>query len=198
MLFQKGRTLFLCVVAVLIGAFAVRAQNDAPKSAAASYQIVVQLLAASDSQNAKLPANLALVERNLKDSFGRTNYAVAMTIFNRAAENGILEVKGITPFAESPNALLNFYEMSLFGLKPSQTEMQIDSLRFGLRIPIVTNALAEAKGTYNYEYVGITAKPLSVIFNEPTIIGTLTTSRSNEQLFLVLTVKPENKQLSKK
>jgi hypothetical protein len=186
------------------------AARPAVQANRANYEVVVQLLKSVDAaERSNLPANLAPVARKLKSDFGATSeYRVLTTLVNRVSEKGQLEIKSLSPFDQLQNQsdrnLLTFYDLSLNGIQSNQTDANqahLDFLRFGIRVPILVAQTAQdgkSVPVYNYEQLGITAKPLSVAYNEPTVVGTLTTARLGELLILVLTVKPENRALAKK
>jgi hypothetical protein len=126
-----------------------------------------------------------------------------MTLLNRVSEQGSLEIKAVNPFNQQQTDVksIGFYDLTLNGIKPNTAgDIQVDLLRFGIRVPITSFVANNGNSTpvTSYETLGITARPLSVNMNEPTVVGTLTTSRPNELLVLVMTVKPENRPVAKK
>jgi hypothetical protein len=205
---------FLLLICLLVVQnFVARAQEIQPSSnnlqqSAESYEVMLQLLVAGDAgEHEDLPQNLTLIERKLKNDFGASNYRLAMTLLSRASEKGTIESKGIGLINKSQsNDPKSFYEIVLSNIKANkqvERELAMDYLRFGLRVPVISAPQNEKGGfpVVNYEHVGITAKPLNMTLDEPTIVGTLTTSRANEFIVVVLTVKPESsnrKQIAKK
>lgn len=176
---------------------------------AGSYEVMLQLVVANNAaERESLPQNLVSVERKLKSDFGASNYRLALTLLTRASEQGAVELKGIGLLDKSQsNELNSFYEVTLSNIKASkldQQELGMESLRFGLRMPVKTSVIQNEKGNQpviNYEFVGITARPLNVTLDKPTIVGTLTTLQPNEFIVVVLTVKAENyktKQIARK
>lgn len=170
-----------------------------------SYEIVLQILksANSDEKNNQIPDNLQPIVKKLRSNFGAGDYNLMLTLLNRVSERGNLEIKAVNPFNQQQTDVksLGFYDLTLNGIRPARAdEITVDFLRFGIRVPVLTyaanngNSLPETR----YEQLGITARPLSVAINEPTVVGTLTTARPNELLVLVLTVKPENRPVAKK
>jgi hypothetical protein len=199
---SHARTLFLCLLTLVFLQPSIYAQDTAPPKAdvqttsRASYEVLLQILISSETAaSEKLPAALADVEKKLRSEFGQRSYRLASTLLNRVSERGTLEVKGVGTFFESANSQPNFVEFLAVGLKPIEEDtIQIDNFRFGIRLPVATQIISQDGKTnqvFNYENTGITARPLSVAANQPTIIGTMTTSRLNELIVLVLTVKPE-------
>lgn len=203
-----ARTLFFCLAVLIFSLTGVDAQNADPKpevnTPKASYEVTLQLLLSTESAADKLPSSLASIEKKLKNDFGQANYQVAMTLLNRISERGILETKGVSPFVQNQTGdkSFNFYKFNLYGIKPSENEISFDIMNFGLRIPLLIPTASDGKfvSVVQYEELGVNAKPINLPFNEPVIAGTLTTSRPNELIVLVLTVKPEaapNRSLAK-
>ncbi|MEP6923082.1 MAG: hypothetical protein ABI954_01345 [Pyrinomonadaceae bacterium] len=200
-----ARTLF-CACALLLCAsiMAVNAQEDSQSknennANRPSYEVSLQLLVSTQNgeRDELLPSSLAVIEKKLKSDFGKSNYRLAMNLINRVSERGSLEISGVSPFSQNlpEDKSYNFYELNLSGIKSNTAgEMQFDQLRFGLRLPLVTYVAQEGKSIpiTSYQNLGISARPVSVAFNEPTIIGTMTTPRPNELIVLVLTVKPSD------
>ena len=70
--------------------------------------------------------------------------------------------------------------------------IQFERFNFGARVPIVSNVSGEGGKTapvVNYESTGITTTRFSLNENEPTLIGSLATSKPDELMFLILTIK---------
>jgi hypothetical protein len=76
---------------------------------------------------------------------------------------------------------------------PARSDIQIQSFRFGARVPIRTGSAKDSSGTtqpiFNYETLGLTLDRLSVPENSPTLIGTLSLPKTTGTAFLVMTVK---------
>lgn len=192
--------LFSLAIAVSAQDNQAKIENDTNRQ---SYEISLQLLvSAQNGERNELPSALAAIEKKLKNDFGQSNFRLAMNLLNRVSENGSLELKGISTFSQSTldDKTYSFYELGLKGIKSNSAgEMQFNKLRFNMRVPVVISLVQEGKSsppTINYENTGISAQPVNVAFNEPTIVGTMTTPRPNELIVLVLTVKPDNAKTS--
>ncbi len=157
-------------------------------------------MSSSIQANNKLPETLQPIEKKLRADFGASNYQLALTLLNRTTENAFVEVRGVNSYQQSQSATQaadaspTFYNFNLNGIRPNPAkpgELSIADLRFNLRVPVAQTSTADGKNfsVINYEQIGISAKPLSIALNEPTVVGTLTTSRPNELIVLVLTVK---------
>jgi len=199
--------MFLCVYALLcFSVVTVNAQDNQPKNEnnanRPNYEISLQLLVSTQNgERQELPSALTPIEKKLKNDFGKNNYRLAMNLLNRVSEKGGLEISGVSPFSQNlpEDKSYNFYKLTLKGIKSNgMGEMQFDMLQFGLQVPLVNYVAQDGKSVpvTNYQNLGISAHPLSVVFNEPTIIGTMTTSRPDELIVLVLTVKPENAKIN--
>lgn len=198
-------TRFLCVVLIAFAAFAANAQDEnqgnVSRSGKVNYEMRLQILISTTANSAeKLPAELQAVERRLREDFKSNNYQLTLTLLNRVANNGSIESKGVNAFIPNQASsiaatnLPAFYEFTANGFNSNSNkvdEVLLETLRFGLRVPLIVQSLQGEKSApvTSYEQIGITARQLSVRLNEPTIIGTLTTSRPNELIVLVLTVK---------
>ena len=179
------------------------AQTEAKMQAEPSYEVVLQVVAGSNdaAQKNNLPANLATVTRNLKNNFSFSNYRLSNTYIGRIANTGNLEYKTVSSnFGRSQDSETpTFLEWSLGNLRTmpnasGQKTIQLQPFRFGARLPIVTSSIKEDGGktssVINYESVGLTLQRVSLPENAPTLIGTLSTSKTDETIFLVLTVRP--------
>ena len=193
---------------VLLSFVVALAQNSSspvpPQTARVSCDLQLQLLLASNDGRSKgnLPPTLEPTVRQLKSSLSFTNYRVVATFLNRIRDGGTLEAKGILPsgtFAPDPANSTSpiFYEFTLFGVKldtdTSEQLVQINRLRFGLQVPIVSGTSRnEGSSTgfpaINYNPVGLTTE---VNFREgvPTVVGTISANRQDEMLVLIVSVK---------
>ncbi len=75
-----------------------------------------------------------------------------------------------------------------------QNSISIQNFRFGQKVPIKTADFKDGSGksnsVVNYEQVGLSMERLKLNINVPTIIGSLATSKPDEMMFLILTIKP--------
>lgn len=167
-----------------------------------SYEVVLQTLIASNSANNKsdIPPMLVGAVKKLKANYPYSNYRLTSTYLQRVANMGTIELKSVSNEA-IPNQERNFSIFSDWTLHNLQTlpnakgqnSFQFESFRFGQRIPIVTSSVRDESGktnsVVNYEQVGLTIQRCSLAENAPTVIGSLSTSKPDELMFLVLTVR---------
>lgn len=199
------------MVVALANSTAVFGQGSNPQSAAADakheqldFEVQLHLLVASSEKGeTNIPPALDAVIKQLKQSLPFANYHLTATFVNRVRDGGTLELKGVVSSdsfaggaATSPSQ--TFYEFTLFQVKsaahdPNSPAIEINKLRFGLRIPVVTG-VSRTEGnntTYpivNYEPTGITTE-ITLREGSPTVVGTMTTSKPGQILILVITIK---------
>ena len=170
------------------------AQTQPKPQAETSYDVILHILTASNNAGDKssVPATLSNVVKKLKTIYSFANYRLDSTFLQRVALNGVIEFKGLsnTPSQNQENSPQTFLDWTLGGLQSlpnanEQNSIQFQSFRFGQRVPIRTSG-----GGINYEQIGLTIQRFSMSENVPTIIGSLSTSNSNELTLIVLTVKP--------
>jgi hypothetical protein len=159
-----------------------------------SYEVVLQVVVGSNvtAQKTNLPANLAVVTKNLRNNFTFSNYSLSDTYIGRVANTGSIEYKTLSNnFGQAQNSQTpSFLDWTLGSLRSApngkgQNAIQIQPFRFGARVPVITGG-----GVVNYESIGLNMHRISLPENAPTLIGTLPTLKTGETIFLVLTVRP--------
>ena len=204
MLISRRTPIFLLIFTVLLlGANRVSAQDEtknnqsaAEQSTRQSYEVTLQLLQASDAPNESNNQTApAAIQRKIKSEFGFNNSRIVLNVFSRMSGEGRFEMRGVLPFAfDLQNNQTSFYELTINTGSANRTPRQLPvEMRFGFRLPVITGNIekdGKSRPVYNYEQTGITLNPVRLNFNEPTVVGTMTTARPNELLILVLTVKP--------
>ncbi len=184
--------------------FALSATNafaqteNKPPTAEPTYEIVLQLLTASNAASDKnsVSPSLAAVVKRLKTLYAFSDYRLTTTYFQRTSSS--IEYKSLMNDVSSNanNSAPSFSDWSLRNLRVlpdslGRKTIQFDSFRFGARVPITVQNVADGKSTpiICYEPIGITNSRFSLRENEPTVIGSLATTKADELMFLVLTVK---------
>lgn len=189
---------FVCLLS-LTNSFA---QTDAKKTAEPSYEVVLQILTASNNLGDKtsVPPTLSNVVKKLKTIYSFSNYRLDSTYLQRVANTGNIEFKSVANEGNQNQENYNpiFSEWTLYGLQSmpdskGQSSIQFQSFRFGQRVPVKTSSYKDDNGktnnVVNYEQIGLTMQKFGVPENVPTIVGSLSTAKPNELMFLVLTVK---------
>lgn len=202
---NKSKIFFLSIFVFFVGLSGVFAQNEAEKIAQPNREIILQVLVASNAAAGKtnLPPSLANVTKKLGSVYSFTNYRMAMTYFGRIADRGNLDYRGI-----ADNVLQNqsaerpvFLDWSLTGMRilpnaENQMVAEFQVFRYGMRVPVVAGAFNMESGQINqatnYEPTGLTIHRFNVPENTPTVIGTMMLPRTDETVFLVLTVNSIN------
>lgn len=164
------------------------------RQAEPSYEVVLHILTASNtaSEKTSIPQTLSNVVKKLKTIYSFSNYRLDSTYLQRVANTGNIEFKSVSNEANQSqdNYIPIFSEWTLGGLQSlpnskGQNSIQFQNFRFGQRVPIRTQT-----GVFNYEQIGLTMQRFGVPENVPTIVGSLSTVKPNELMFLVLTVNP--------
>lgn len=196
-IFSIAALLFVC----LLGLTNSFAQTPA-KQAESSYEVLLQVLIASNTasdKSAAVPQTLSNVVRKLKTNYSFANYSLNSTYLQRIANRGNLEFKGVSNEPNQDIYAPVFSEFILGQLQNSpdangQNSISIQNFRFGRRVPVKTadykNESGKSNSVVNYESVGLSMLRLNLSLNTPTIIGNLSTSKPDELMFIVLTVKP--------
>ncbi|MGI8787416.1 MAG: hypothetical protein ACR2HG_06625 [Pyrinomonadaceae bacterium] len=189
----------------LFGLINCLAQNQTAKTQIEpSYEVILQTVVGSNNSNAKteIPQTLSSLLKNLKAYYSYSNYHLTSTFLQRVASRGTIEFKGV--FREAvQNQDANFSVFSEWTLNDlqslpnakGQNSIQFQNFRFGQRVPVTTSsnldvATGKTNSVVNYEQIGLTLQKFSLPENAPTVIGSLSTSKPDEMMFLILTVKP--------
>jgi hypothetical protein len=192
---NKPKFIFLIAAFFLVGllspaiSFAQADNKNEP-----SYEVILQILIASNTGKSTTPPTLSNVLRKLKTNYSFSDYRLAQTYVERTSfaveHKGMLSDLSQNQSSNTPV----FSEWKLAGLKSGsdtkgQNSIQFQAFNFGARIPIV---VSNGKGeiSVSYEAIGLNIARFSLSENVPTVIGSLSTSKPDELMFLVLTVKP--------
>jgi len=154
-----------------------------------SYEVILNVLTASNNTNDKLPVpkTLSNVLKKLQNTYSLSNYRLDSTYLGRIGNPGGFEYKSI--INQNQESLVpTFSEWSLNILKnppnvQGKESIECQGFRFGQRVPVKT-----ANGV-NYEQIGLNMQRFSLPEGVPTIVGSLTTAKPDELMFLILTVK---------
>lgn len=165
-----------------------------------SYEVVLQVLTASNagSEKAAVSQTLSNVIKKLKTNYAFSNYRVSSTYLQRVAGTGNMDFRGVSNEANQNVIAPVFSEWRISQLlvlpdAKGREAISIRGFRFGQRVPIKTGAIDDnekGNAVINYEQIGLTMEKLNLPVNTPTVIGTLSTPKPDELMFLILTVKP--------
>jgi len=165
-------------------------------------QLYMLIATNQEIDNAKLPANLEGVVKQLRASLPFKNYRLAATLINRVKNEGRLNLKWIGDplFASASNAserTPSFHDFSVNSVKlvrdnAGREFIRMDQFRFGARVPIQTAQTVASTGAgfpvINYEPTGLSTD-ISIPEGEPAIVGTLYVRPSGDAIILVVAVR---------
>lgn len=168
-----------------------------------SYEVVLQTLIASNlaTNKSDVPQSLSGVVKKIKTDYSYPNFRLGSTFLQRVSNSGTVELRSVSneTYANQERSYSVFSELTLTNLQnlpdaKGQSSIQFQNLRFGQRIPIVMTTVRDDSGksnpVVNYEQIGLTLQRFNVAENTPTIVGSLSTTKPDELMFLVLTVRP--------
>ena len=152
--------------------------------------------------DAKLPASLDPVVKQLRASLPFKNYRLAATLINRVKNEGRLDLSWIGGPLAGPTAAASSLTPSFSQFKVRQVKLvrnaenqqivQMLGFNFGARVPIQTPGAIAANGqvapTVAYENTG-GSTDISMRESEPVIVGTLNIGPSGDAIILVVSAK---------
>lgn len=208
------RILFVCflMAAATLGgtAFAQGAEQPTQrdtKNDEINLDTQLYLLIATNQEvdDAKLPANLEGVVKQLRASLPFKNYRLAATLINRVKNEGRLNLQWVggpllaSAAASAQTPSFNEFKVNQVRLMTDangRDVVRMDGFRFGARIPIQTGTAIASNGPaapiINYENTGLNTD-ISMHEGEPVIVGTLNVGPSGDAIILVMTARRSSK-----
>lgn len=155
-----------------------------------------------DVDDAKMPAALDPVVKQLRSALPFKNYRLAATLINRVKNQGRLDLSWIggplaSPTGAASNVTPSFSqfkvrEVRLIRNTENQPVVQMLGFNFGARIPIQTPGAIAANGAVApavaYENTGVSTD-ISMRESDPVIVGTLNIGPSGDAIILVVSAK---------
>jgi len=198
--FLTAMVLVLCT-AVFLNVQAQTAQEPAD-DANLDTQLFLIVGTNQDVDDAKLPASLDNVVKQLRSTLPFKNYRLAATLINRVKNQGRLNLSWIGGPLASPTGAatnvtpsfsqFNVREVRLMRNAENQPVVQMLGFNFGARIPIQTPGAIAANGAVApavaYENTGVSTD-ISMRESEPVIVGTLNIGPSGDAIILVVSAK---------
>lgn len=176
-------------------------QSDKADETNLDTQLYLLLATNQDVDDAKMPAALEPLLKQLRSSLPFRNYKLAATLINRVKVNGRLNLKWVGgPLGMSGGTTVNpsFNEFRINTVRlvtdsAGQPVVTMEGFNFGARIPIQTGtALASNSPAtapiISYEPTGLTTD-ISMHLGEPVVVGTLNVGPSGDAIILVMTAK---------
>jgi len=202
--FLSALLLALCLMTLSMNVHAQ--QTDGPDEINLDTQLYLIVGTNQDVDDARLPASLEPVVRQLRASLPFKNYRLAATLINRVKNEGRLELNWIgappaSPLAAASNVTPSFSRFSIRQVKlvhnaENQQVVQMIGFNFGARIPIQTTPTLAANGAiapaFNYEPTGLSTD-ISMREGEPVIVGTLNVGPSGDAIILVVSARRTGK-----
>ena len=155
--------------------------------------------------DAKLPAALESVVKQLRISLPFKNYRLAATLINRVKNDGRLNLQWVggplLPASAASGNTPSFSEfhinrVRLFTGSDGRQIVRMEGFKFGTKIPIQMGAAlaSNAPGApiINYEPTGLNTD-ISMREGEPVIVGTLNVGPSGDAIILVISAQRSSK-----
>jgi hypothetical protein len=204
--------------ATLVAVFATRAQPVLAQTSGPSPQqetrndetnldTQLYLLIATNQavDDAKLPAALEGVVKQLRSSLPFKNYRLAATLINRVKNDGRLDLQWVggplLPAAAASGNTPSFNEFRIHKVKlatgsDGREIVRMEGFKFGAKIPIQMGAAlaSNAPGApiINYEPTGLNTD-ISMREGEPVVVGTLNVGPSGDAIILVISAQRSSK-----
>ena len=155
-----------------------------------------------DVDNAKLPAVLDPVVKELRATLPFKNYRLATTMINRVKNAGRLDLSWVggtlsTAIGSASNTTPSFSQFKVRQVKlvydaQGTPTVQMAGFNFGARIPIQVSGAIAANGAvapnFSYESTGL-ATDISMREGEPVVVGTLNVGPSGDAIILIISAK---------
>lgn len=151
--------------------------------------------------DAKLPAALEGVVKQLRNSLPFKHYRLAATLINRVKNNGRLDLQWVggplLPAAAASGNTPSFSEFRIQRVKlatgsDGRDIVRMEGFKFGAKIPIQMGAAvasnAPAAPIFNYEPTGLNTE-ISMREGEPVVVGTLNVGPSGDAIILVISAQ---------
>ncbi len=194
--YRPHAVLIIGIMWIAAGAASAQVQQMEP-----SFDVSLQLIVGSnDGTRGEIPSELSGVTKQIRSSFGFSNYRVAGTYLARVGNRGSFDYKVKGDIGDgTPATPQTYLDWSMQDLKVlpttnGQTGYQADSLRFAAKVPVQVPAPRDDTGrslpVFTYESIGLTVNRFGLSSGSPTLIGTLNLPGSSGTVFLVMTVRP--------
>jgi hypothetical protein len=206
------------LIALSIGGREVKAQASSGFSQQASQaekkddetnldtQLYLLVATNQDVDDAKMPAALESVVKQLRVSLPFKNYRLAATLINRVKNDGRLNLRWVggpmIASAAASNSTPTFNEFRVNTVRlvqdaGGQQLVRMDGFGFGTRIPIQSGTTLASNGPaaapiINYESTGLNTD-ISMPEGVPVIVGTLNVGPSGDAIILVMSAKRTSK-----
>lgn len=209
MKYTKALSLILLALCLLAGGLSVQAQTAQAEAKDDETNLDTQLyLIVGTNQgvgDAKMPAALDGVIKQLRATMPFKNYRLAATLLNRVKNEGRLDLGWVgAPLAselvpgQPPMTKSSFgvRQVKLVRNSEGQSTVQLTGFKFNATIPVQINAAVAdnrpVAPVFNYEGTSLSTD-ISMREGEPVIVGTLNVGPSGDAIILVVSVKRTTK-----
>jgi len=195
----------ICGQQVIAQSSATAAQSEQQDETNLDTQLYLLVATNQDIDDAKLPAALEPVVKQLRASLPFKNYRLAATLINRVKNDGRLNLKWIggplVPAGAVSNTTPSFNEFHINNVKlvrnaANQQLVRVEGFGFGARIPVLTASAVGSNGSsaplIDYEPTGLNTD-ISMREGEPVVVGTINIGPSGDAIILVMSAKSTNK-----
>ena len=206
---MKIKNFLTAMLLVLYTAVCLNAQaQDTPDDANLDTQLYLIVGTNQEVDDAKLPASLDPVVKQLRATLPFKNYRLAATLINRVKNEGRLDLSwiggplaSVSPTGAASNVTPSFSQFKVRQVKlvrnaENQQVVQMLGFNFGARVPIQTPGPIAANGSVApmiaYENTGVSTD-ISMREGEPVIVGTLNIGPSGDAIILVVSAKRTQK-----
>lgn len=201
----KAFSLILLVLCLVAGGLSVQAQTAQAETKDDDTNLDTQLYMIIGTNqsvgDAKIPASLDGVIKQLRATMPFKNYRLAATLLNRVKNEGRLDLGWVgAPLAselvpgQPPMTKSSFgvRQVKLARNSEGQSTVQLTGFKFNATIPVqVSAAVADNRAiapVFNYEGTSLSTD-ISMREGEPVIVGTLNVGPSGDAIILVVSVK---------
>ena len=201
----KAFSLILLVLCLVAGGLSVQAQTAQAETKDDDINLDTQLyMIVGTNQgvgDAKMPASLDGVIKQLRATMPFKNYRLAATLLNRVKNEGRLDLGWVgAPLASELVPGQPPMTKSSFGVRQirlsrnseGQSTVQLTGFKFNATIPVQINAAVAdnrpVAPVFNYEGTSLSTD-ISMREGEPVIVGTLNVGPSGDAIILVVSVK---------
>lgn len=197
-------TLLLFTLFLVTGAqaqTAQTAQTDTTDEINLDTQLYLIIGTNQDVDDAKMPASLEPVIKQLRATMPFKNYRLAATLLNRVKNEGRLDLGWIgAPFASTPTPTQPPMTKSSFGVRQvklgrnseGHSIVQMTGFKFNAQLPVQVNpSVADNRPLtplFNYEGANLSTD-ISMREGEPVVVGTLNVGPSGDAIILVVSAK---------
>jgi hypothetical protein len=204
----------VCLAALIVPAQFATAQetSQAPRASTEARgddeinldtQLHLVLASNQPTANARMPALLDPVVRQLQATLPFKNYALAATLLNRVKNGGRLSVRWIggplaAPSSASSSLTPSFSDFTIdavqLGIAADGSRIvRLKGFNFGSHVPVQTGSTVASTGMFpvpsiSYEPTGLHTD-ISLNEGEPVVVGTLNVGPAGDVLVVVISVK---------